>query len=205
MELFREICEIFELKTLNFQKQTKKTLLNWAKRVKFEERRTKFFESCGDGKILSKVSICKQKDRPEWTKPLEGQKVKDIRKAIREFLKALGLLKQDPKQKKKIEKLAKERNWEAVITLSKDSFEDSHKKEGSGGHGSGRYARPNRVGRDGRRETNPRFRHIARQARLSRQLSGEVGYQHPQRNRRMCGLNMNAMEGKRRESAGADR
>ena len=134
MELFEQISEIFELKTLNFQKQTKKTLLHWAKRVKFEKRREKFFESCGEGKILSKVSICKSKDRPEWTNPLEGQKVKDIRKSIKNFLSVLGLLKIQGTEKKKIESLAKERNWEAVITLSKDSFEDSHEKRGSGDH-----------------------------------------------------------------------
>ena len=154
MELFKQITEIFELKSLNFQKQTKKTLLSWAKRVKFQERREKFFQSCGDGKILSKVSICKNKDRPEWTQSLEGQKVKDIRKAIKNFLSALGVLKLKDTSKKKLEKLAKERSWEVVATLSKDSFEDSHEKRGEGGHGSGRHSRPDRV-RDGRREINP--------------------------------------------------
>ena len=101
MELFNQISEIFELKTLNFKKQTKKTLLNWAKRVKFEKRREKFFSSCGEGKILSKVSICKNKDRPEWTKPLDSLKVKEIRKAIKDFLEGLGILHLDSKDKKK--------------------------------------------------------------------------------------------------------
>ncbi|HIB87349.1 TPA: hypothetical protein EYO57_09105, partial [Candidatus Poribacteria bacterium] len=155
-------------------------MLKWVKRSKFEERRTKFFENCGEGKILSKVSICKQKERPEWTKPLEGQKVKDIRKAIKAFLQALGLLKLDPKSVSKIEKLAKERHWEAVVTLSKDSFEDTHTAQKKG---SGRYSRPDRIRRDGRREPNPRFPHISRQSTLSRR-DGRLDYEHPRRRRR---------------------
>ena len=159
MDLFRKISDIFELKSLNFKKQTKKTLLNWAKRVKFEKRREKYFQNCGEGKILSKVSICKQKDRPEWTQPLEGQKVKDIRRAIKAFLSELGLLKLDEKDKAKIEKLSEEKHWESIIVLSENSLEDRHKRGGA-------RSRPNRVGRDGRQEANPRFPHVRGQQTL---------------------------------------
>jgi len=160
MDLFHKISDIFELKSLDFKKQTKKTLLNWSKRVKFEKRREKFFQSCGDGKILSKVSICKNKDRPEWTKPLEGQKVKNIRKAIKAFLDGIGILDLDSKDQKQIQKLSEEKHWESVITLSEDGFEDRHKR------GGGR-SRPNRVSRHGRQEINPRFPHIRGQQTLN--------------------------------------
>ena len=71
MEIFTELQQLFQLKKLKIKIQTRKTLLKWAKDVKFEERRKAFYEACEPGKVLSKVPICKQKNvrigANDWT------------------------------------------------------------------------------------------------------------------------------------------
>ena len=146
MDLFAQISDIFQLKTLKINTQRRKSLLNWAKNVKFEERRRKFYESCAPGKVLSKVGICKQKDkRPDWTQKLELLKTKQLRLAIKSFLTNLGIL--DPK-KEDIPELAEKNHWKEVISLTQDALED---KTGAG------RSRP---------AYHPRFPHIQGQGTL---------------------------------------
>ena len=109
MELFNALSDIFKLKKLKIKTQTRKTLLNWAKDVKFNDRRKKFYEACEPGRVLSKVGICKQKGkRPDWTQSLDILKTKDLRKAISSFLETLGILNFNEADAKKI---AKEKHW----------------------------------------------------------------------------------------------
>jgi len=152
MELFQELSDVFLLKKLKIRTQTRKTLLKWAKNVKFEERRKKFHEALEPGKVLSKVGIVKQKGkRPDWTVSLEMLKTKDLRKAIEAFLKTLGLLDADPKN---VEKLAKEKHWKDVLTLTKDGLKDESKDETKEGAGRRRPA------------YHPRFEHVEGQQTL---------------------------------------
>ena len=143
MQLFDELSDIFQLKKLKLKTQTKKTLLSWAKTVKFEERREKFHESCEPGKVLSKVGICKQKKkRPDWTVKLSLiKKTKHLRTAIRNFLDTLGILNLDPKTD--IAKLAKTKHWAEVISLTQDALQDDKTKSGGAGNwNSGRRKHP---------------------------------------------------------------
>ena len=129
MEVFTEMQTLFKLKKLKIKTQTRKTLLKWAKDVKFEERRKAFYEACEPGKVLSKVSICKLKKRPDWSKRLEMLKTKDLRIAIKDFLHRLGVL--EVQSTTDLKKLAKDKHWQKVLTLSQDALQDQEKTGGA--------------------------------------------------------------------------
>ncbi len=133
MDLLNELQDVFKLKKLKIKKQTRKTLLKWAKAVKFEERREKFHEALEPGKVLSKVGIVKQKQRPEWTKSLELLKTKDLRKAIHSFLSELGILEVSPKAD--LDKFAEKKHWSEVLTLTQDGLKDETDETKQGGAG----------------------------------------------------------------------
>jgi hypothetical protein len=154
MDVFSELQELFKLKKLKIKTQTRKTLLKWAQDVKFEERRKAFYEACEPGKVLSKVSICKLKKRPDWSKRLEMLKTKDLRKAIKDFLHRLGVL--EVQSQADLKKLAKTKHWHKVLSLTQDALEDTKK---GGTH-------PLYINRDGRRVPNPNFRQVDGQSRL---------------------------------------
>ena len=63
MELYEKLAHIFELSTIDIEKSNRKTLLNYAKRSRFQKRREAFYSVCESG-TKSKVAICKSEDRP---------------------------------------------------------------------------------------------------------------------------------------------
>ena len=100
MDVFNELQTVFKLKKLKIKTQTRKTLLKWAKDVKFVKRRKAFYEACEPGKVLSKVGLCKQLGkRPDWTQSLEMLKTKELRVTIRDFLEKLNILEKHAKSR----------------------------------------------------------------------------------------------------------
>lgn len=114
MDQYKKLSTIFELSTVNIDKANRSTLLKYATRTKFQKRREAFYSQCKDGK-KSKVAICKSENRPTWVHNLETLKTKQLRNQLRGFLKELGILQKPSK------KLAKEKNWKAVIHLFDDA------------------------------------------------------------------------------------
>ena len=129
MDLYKKLARIFELDTIDIDKANRKTLLNYAKRSRFQKRREAYYSVCESG-TKSKVAICKTLERPHWVQNLETLKTKQLRNQLKGFLSQLGIL-MDP-QKSNLKKLAKERNWDTVLNLKQedDDFDDS--KKGSG-------------------------------------------------------------------------
>ena len=135
MNVFKELQNVFKLKKLKIKTQTRKTLLKWAKDVKFTERRKAFYEACEPGKVLSKVGICKQKGkRPDWTQSLEMLKTKDLRVAIRDFLHTLGVL--EVKAETDLKQISENKHWGKVLSLTQDALQDEKKTGGVIGGGS---------------------------------------------------------------------
>ena len=114
MELYERLVEIFEIPTVNIDKANRRTLLRYAKRVQFQKRREVFYSVCPEGK-KSKVAICKSDERPQWVHNLDTLKTKALRQQLKAFLQELGMFI-DPK-KANLKKLAKAKNWEAVVHL----------------------------------------------------------------------------------------
>ena len=137
MNLFKDLRDVFKIKTLDFKKQTRKKLLKWAADVQFEKRRETFYEASCHGKIQSRVSICQKKGkRPDWTRRLEMLKTADLRLAIKTFLFDLGLL--GVSEKTNYKKLAEKKHWSRVLLLDKEALKDTEKKGGTGSLGRSR-------------------------------------------------------------------
>ena len=115
MELYKRLVEIFEISTINIDKANRRTLLRYAKRTDFQKRREAFYSVCDEG-TKSKVAICKTDERPQWVKNLDTLKTKALRTQLKSFLSELGILDVDPKAAN-LKKLAKTKNWEAVVKL----------------------------------------------------------------------------------------
>ena len=126
-ELYDKIVEIFEIPELNIDKANRRTLLRYATRTKFQQRREAFYSKCEGGR-KSKVAICKTEDRPTWVHNLETLKTKQLREQLKGFLEKLGAFV-NPK-KFNLKKLAKDRNWHEVVYLDDDT------KPGAGGSGA---------------------------------------------------------------------
>ena len=110
MQLHKDLTQVFELSTIDFDKANRKTLLKYAIRSKFQLRREAFYSICSQGK-KSKVSFCKKEERPQWNSNLETLKTKQLRKQLKGFITELGLFQKPTKG------LAKKKNWEAVLDL----------------------------------------------------------------------------------------
>ena len=123
-ELFQKLVDLFQIRTIDFEKAARKTLDRWLNETEFQKRRERFYECCEDGEQKSKVALCRQEERPEYTKLLKTMKTKEIRSAIVNFLQDdLKILNSSVKPSKKI---ARKLRWEKVLFLSDD------KKKGSG-------------------------------------------------------------------------
>ena len=104
MQLHNKLADVFELSTIDFDKANRKTLLKYAVRSKFQKRREAFYSICSAGK-KSKVSFCKNEDRPQWNDNLETLKTKQLRKQLKGFITELGLFLKPTKG------LANKKNW----------------------------------------------------------------------------------------------
>ena len=118
MELYDKLADIFEINTINIDKANRSTLKKYAVRTKFQKRREAFYSICEEGH-KSKVAICKSAERPQWVHNLETLKTKQLRSQLKGFLKELGLFV-DPKVTN-MNKLAKQKNWHAVVHMQDES------------------------------------------------------------------------------------
>ena len=118
MELYQRLVEIFEISTINIDKANRRTLLRYAKRVQFQKRREIFYSVCSEGK-KSKVAICKTDERPHWVHNLATLQTKALRHQLKTILKELGA--STVPKKANLQKLAKEKNWEAVVKLQDEA------------------------------------------------------------------------------------
>ena len=146
MQEYERLAEIFELDTIDIDKANRKTLLKYATRTKLQKRREAFYSGCKTG-TKSKVSFCKNLERPMWVHNLETLKTKQLRSQLKGFLKELGILK-DPSSTN-VNKLARDRFWSAVINIKhQDGQEDDddfdETKRGAGSRSRSRSARRSR-------------------------------------------------------------
>ena len=119
-ELYEKIVRIFEISKVNIEKANRRTLLRYATRVKFQERREAFYSVCEEG-TKSKVAICKTDERPTWVHNLETLKTKSLRAQLKGFLKELGAFI-NPK-KHDLEEMAEKKNWHQVVYLDDETKE----------------------------------------------------------------------------------
>ena len=158
MELYQRLVEIFELSTINIDKANRRTLLRYAKRTEFQKRREIFYSICDEG-TKSKVAICKTDERPQWVKNLDTLKTKALRTQLKTFLKVLGIM-DDPKTSN-LKKIAKRKNWEAVVKL-----QDETKTGGTGALGNvGTPVRPHAPAMQPRTAPGAPLRRRARRSR----------------------------------------
>ena len=153
MELYKKLVDIFEIDTINIDKANRSTLKKYAIRTKFQKRRESFYSVCEEG-TKSKVAICKTEDRPQWVHNLDTLKTKQLRAQLKGFLKHLGVFV-DPAVTN-LDKLAKKRNWHAVVYMDDESKTGGTATFGTPAHSH--YGIPNAPPASAPRGLHPLFR-----------------------------------------------